>query len=75
MNVTDRQAMYLVCQGGETISEVVKFTPEFGSWLIGNTVQKGKSAKNFMDGLILLNTSLPIWPPSHDATRIWAGLS
>jgi hypothetical protein len=34
--------MYLVCKGVKTISEVVKFTPQFGSWLIGNSVQKGK---------------------------------
>ena len=46
--------MYLVCQGGETISEVVKFTPEFGSWLIGNSVQKGNFADSFVDGLILI---------------------
>ena len=34
--------------------EVVKFTPEFGSWLIGNSVQKGNFADSFVDGLILL---------------------
>ena len=46
--------MYLVCQGGETVSEVVKFMPEFGSWFIGNSVQKGNFAGSFVDGLILL---------------------
>ncbi|XP_070173286.1 ribonuclease H2 subunit B-like isoform X2 [Littorina saxatilis] len=40
---SDQPAMYLVCRGGEVISEVVRFKPGYGSWLIGNTVQKDGS--------------------------------
>lgn len=45
---SESAALYLICRGGETISEVVRFTPPFGSWLIGNTVQK--------DGSIIVTT-------------------
>ncbi|KAL8592451.1 hypothetical protein ACOMHN_021393 [Nucella lapillus] len=47
---SEQGSMYLLCGGGQrkTVCEVVRFSPQFGSWLIAETVQR--------DGSMLITT-------------------
>ncbi|PVD18930.1 hypothetical protein C0Q70_21489 [Pomacea canaliculata] len=45
---TDKATFYLISNGGQQISEIMKFESSCGSWLIGDSVQK--------DGSILMTT-------------------
>ncbi|KAK7499198.1 hypothetical protein BaRGS_00009458 [Batillaria attramentaria] len=45
---SENTAMYVISNGGQLVSEVNRFSPDFGSWLIGNSIQK--------DGGILMTT-------------------
>lgn len=45
---SENAAMYMIAGGGQSVSEVSRFSPDYGSWLIGNSLQK--------DGGILMTT-------------------
>lgn len=57
----DKATFYLISNGGQQISEIMKFESSYGSWLIGDSVQKGKTNQHFFKIFQVLVNFAILW--------------